>query len=224
MSRPRYWLAGTLIAGCLALAANAAVVNQVVNTVAVGGITGLGTGVATALAVNTGSAGAPVLFNGAGGTPSSVTLTNATALPAGAMPALTGDCTTSAGAVATTCTKINAVDQTTAWTTFSSSATCGNNALTITSSKSKTIGKSIVWELDITLNATIGSCTSILGFNLPSTASTAGGGAGGEVAITGKGINCYVTAASQAAVCRLSDAANFSASAHIIASGVYESQ
>ena len=51
--------------------------------VSVGGITGLGTGVATALAINVGSAGAPVLFNGAGGTPSSVTLTNATGLPIG---------------------------------------------------------------------------------------------------------------------------------------------
>ena len=45
------------------------------------GISGLGTGIATALAVNTGSAGAPVLFNGALGTPSSATLTSATGLP-----------------------------------------------------------------------------------------------------------------------------------------------
>ncbi len=37
-----------------------------------------GTGVQTALGVNVGSAGAPVLFGGAGGTPSSITLTNAT--------------------------------------------------------------------------------------------------------------------------------------------------
>jgi hypothetical protein len=42
------------------------------------GVSGLGTGVATALAVNTGSAGAVVLFNGALGTPSSGTLTNCT--------------------------------------------------------------------------------------------------------------------------------------------------
>ena len=42
------------------------------------GITGFGTNVATALAVNVGSAGAFVTFNGAGGTPSSLTLTNAT--------------------------------------------------------------------------------------------------------------------------------------------------
>ena len=45
------------------------------------GITGFGTGIAAALAINTGSAGAPVLYNGAGGTPTSLTLTNATGLP-----------------------------------------------------------------------------------------------------------------------------------------------
>lgn len=45
------------------------------------GVSGLGTGVATALAVNVGSAGAFITFNGAGGTPSSLTLTNATGLP-----------------------------------------------------------------------------------------------------------------------------------------------
>jgi hypothetical protein len=61
--------------GQLTLAANTTV------TPAVGSITGLGTGVATALAVNTGSAGAFVLFNGALGTPTSGTLTNATGLP-----------------------------------------------------------------------------------------------------------------------------------------------
>lgn len=45
------------------------------------GISGLGAGIAAALAVNTGSPGAPVLFNGALGTPSSGNLTNATGLP-----------------------------------------------------------------------------------------------------------------------------------------------
>jgi len=61
--------------GQLTLASNTTV------TPAVGSITGLGTGVATALAVNVGSAGAFVTFNGALGTPSSGTLTNATGLP-----------------------------------------------------------------------------------------------------------------------------------------------
>lgn len=45
------------------------------------GIAGLGTGVATALAINVGSAGAPVVNGGALGTPSSGTLTNASGLP-----------------------------------------------------------------------------------------------------------------------------------------------
>jgi hypothetical protein len=45
------------------------------------GVAGLGTGVATALAVNVGSAGAPVVNGGVLGTPSSGTLTNATGLP-----------------------------------------------------------------------------------------------------------------------------------------------
>ena len=47
-------------------------------TPAVGSITGLGTGVATALAVNVGSAGAFVTFDGALGTPSGGTVTNLT--------------------------------------------------------------------------------------------------------------------------------------------------
>ena len=61
--------------GQLTLAGNTTV------TPAVGSITGLGTGVATALAVNTGSAGSFVVNGGALGTPSSGTLTNATGLP-----------------------------------------------------------------------------------------------------------------------------------------------
>ena len=45
------------------------------------GISGLGTGIATALGVNAGSSGAPVINGGALGTPSGGTLTNATGLP-----------------------------------------------------------------------------------------------------------------------------------------------
>jgi len=61
------------------------------------GVSGLGTGIATALGINVGSAGAPVLFNGAGGTPSSLTLTNALGLLAAGLPnagVFTGDATT----------------------------------------------------------------------------------------------------------------------------------
>jgi len=61
--------------GQLTLAGNTTV------TPAVGSITGLGTGVTTALAVNVGSAGSFVVNGGVLGTPSSGTLTNATGLP-----------------------------------------------------------------------------------------------------------------------------------------------
>lgn len=50
-------------------------------TPAIGSITGLGTGIITALGVNVGTAGAPVINGGALGTPSSGTLTSATGLP-----------------------------------------------------------------------------------------------------------------------------------------------
>lgn len=49
------------------------------------GLSGLGTGIAAALAVNVGSAGAPVLLGGALGTPTSGVLTNATGLPLGSV-------------------------------------------------------------------------------------------------------------------------------------------
>jgi len=62
------------------------------------GVSGLGTGIATALAVNTGSAGAPVLFNGALGTPSSGTVTNLTGTASININGTVGATTASTGA------------------------------------------------------------------------------------------------------------------------------
>lgn len=66
-------------------------------TPAVGSITGLGTGVGAALAINVGSAGAPVLFNGAGGTPSSLTGTNIAGTAAGLTAGLATDTVSKTG-------------------------------------------------------------------------------------------------------------------------------
>ena len=64
----------------------------------------------------------PTLVTPALGTPSAIVLTNATGLPCGALPALTGDTTTSAGSCATTTAKING-------TAFPASATViGSNS------------------------------------------------------------------------------------------------
>jgi hypothetical protein len=65
------------------------------------GVSGLGTGVATALAVNTGSAGAPVLFNGALGTPTSGTVTNLTGTASININGTVGATTASTGAFTT---------------------------------------------------------------------------------------------------------------------------
>lgn len=57
--------------------------NNVTITPAIGSITGLGTGIATALAVNVGTAGSPVINGGALGTPTSGVATNLTGTAAG---------------------------------------------------------------------------------------------------------------------------------------------
>lgn len=75
---PYYSGSGTL-ASSAALAANAIVVGG--GAGASPSTVTTGTGIITALGVNTGSAGAPVLYNGAGGTPSSIDLTNGTKFP-----------------------------------------------------------------------------------------------------------------------------------------------
>ena len=56
-------------------------------TPAIGSVTGLGTNIATMLGVAVGTAGAPVVLNGAGGTPSALVCTNCTGVPNAAVAA-----------------------------------------------------------------------------------------------------------------------------------------
>jgi len=74
-----YFSSSSTWASTAALAANAIMIGG--GAGAAYSTTTTGTGVLTALGINVGSAGAFVTFNGAGGTPSSLTLTNATGLP-----------------------------------------------------------------------------------------------------------------------------------------------
>lgn len=67
------------------------------------------TGSITALGIAPGTAGSFVINGGAGGEPSAIDLTHATNLPAGALPALTGDVTSSAGSAATTVGNLSSV-------------------------------------------------------------------------------------------------------------------
>jgi len=73
-------------------------------SVAIGDVTGLGTGVATALGVNIGSAGAPVVLGGALGTPSSGTVTNLTGTASININGTVGATTATTGAFTTVTT------------------------------------------------------------------------------------------------------------------------
>jgi hypothetical protein len=107
-------------------------------TPAIGSVTGLGTGVAAALAVNVGSAGAPVLFGGAGGTPSSLTLTNATGLPAAGVSGL-GTLATQSGTFSGSSSGTNTGDQTITLTGEVTGSGTGSFAATV--ANSAVIGK-----------------------------------------------------------------------------------
>ena len=104
-------------------------------TIAVGGITGLGTGVATALAVAVGSAGAPVVNGGALGTPSSGSAANLTSFPTlnqnttGTAGGLTGTPNISVGTV----TASGTVTGTAGFGAFTASATTGQACFLATS-------------------------------------------------------------------------------------------
>lgn len=80
------------------------------------GVSGLGTGIATALAVNTGSAGAPVLFNGALGTPTSGTVTNLTGTASININGTVGATTPAAGTFTTLSATSLTVARSLSWT------------------------------------------------------------------------------------------------------------
>ncbi len=90
------------------------------------GVSGLGTGIATALAVNTGSAGAPVLFDGALGTPSSGTVTNLTGTASININGTVG-ATTPAAATVTTLNSTDTTDATSS--TAAAAKTAGGMAV-----------------------------------------------------------------------------------------------
>lgn len=120
---------------------------------AIGDISGLGTGVATALGVAVGSAGAPVVNGGALGTPSSGTLTNATGtasgLTAGTATAANGlaSATTTVSVSAATAPASGQVLTATSGTaaTWQTPAAGGSGALTLISTQTASNSAALQW-------------------------------------------------------------------------------
>lgn len=160
------------------------------------GITSFGTGIATALGVNVGSAGAPVLYNGDGGTPSTITLTNAV----GSASGLTSGVSLTTVALATTGASVNvssaapptsgkvltATGATTAtWQTpatgkiaqviFTSDGTSKSttSAIPLDNTIPQSGEGAAYTELDTTITPTNASSTLLIRVNLPISASTA---------------------------------------------------
>lgn len=115
-------------------------------------------------------------------------------------------------------------DTGTVWASFAASPACGSAAITNTSSRSKTLGKTMWLEIDFTITA-LGTCTTALTFTLPSITVQSGGGlAGREFGVSGKGFTCDVRPAGTTSTCSLADFTALQVNAHMVASGVIEIQ
>lgn len=149
------------------------------------GISSLGTGVATALGINVGSAGAFVTFNGAGGTPSSMVGTNITGTAAGltagnasavAVGGITGLGTGVATALAAnTNGPAGSIPLITSgsWTPIDSSG--ASLSFTGVSGSYVRIGNVVIAVCGLTYPGTVSGSTAIIG-GLPATSGTNQGG------------------------------------------------
>jgi hypothetical protein len=114
----------------------------------------------------------------------------------------------------------------TAWTTFTPSLSCGSATFTVTSAKSKTIGKTTHAELDFTITA-IGSCTTTATFTLPNTPNSSGALSGQEIVNNGRASACHFVSGSATATCGENaylGGGTFSVNDRVILSGTYENQ
>ena len=131
------------------------------------GVSGLGTGIATALGVNTGSAGAPVLFNGALGTPTSGVGTNLT----GTAASLTAGISNAIASATTTVNTSSATAPTSGQVLTATSGTAatwqtpGGGSGTVTHTAGALTANAVVLgngAADITVLGSLGTTTTVL--------------------------------------------------------------
>lgn len=166
-------------------------------TASVATLTGLGTNVATALGVNVGSAGAVVLFNGAGGTPSSITLTNGTGLPPAGVTGTAAILGANTFTTLQTITQANANTGILASTGYSLTGSNATNMLNLTGTWN-TSGNPTALFVNI-LNTASGSTTKFFDFQA-SSVSQASLDKGGYLGALGmgnsQGFECFASQAN----------------------------
>jgi hypothetical protein len=143
------------------------------------------------------------------GSVANVDTTNAANISSGTllaarMPALTGDCTSTVSTVATTCTKINGVDQTVSWTTYTPTLSSGGGSLATTGTTAsatgryKQIGKTIFLQILASVT-TVGTAAGQMKATLPlNSAAFSYIGTSKESALTGKTGNAQIVGGTDA--------------------------
>lgn len=110
---------------------------------------------------------------------------------------LTGDCAAGPGqgSQAITCTKINGVDQTSAWTAYTPTLTCGSGTLTaaVATGHYKAIGKTIHVRITVTIT-TYGTCGTSINATLPVAPTGDGYSLAGWRANDNKGLATFMNA------------------------------
>jgi hypothetical protein len=163
-----------------------------------------------------------------GGTLDAAALGSGT-LGAARMPAFTGDCTTSAGSVATTCTQINGVDQTAAWTTYTPTITIGSGSLTAYAAygRYRQLGKTVFVRItvSITTNGTAaGAVNATLPFAVKTDANAHQVMSGVETSNTGKLLRGIMLSGGSTVEIKFYDSTYPGANGNVLTvEGVYES-
>ena len=150
------------------------------------------------------------------------------------MPALTGDCTSSVNTVATTCTAINGISQTAAWSTWSPTFTTtspGGTPITAAvqgnGARYRQIGKTIFFTLDFQIsNIGVGN-TGTVTFTFPVTglnASLVMAGSGKEVINTAKLVALATNSATTGTITMYDGTSPIVANNRFQVGGFYEAQ